>query len=127
MRGTRRCSRTLGGAISAALMWIAVPWGAAIAQTTFTTSTFTIMSFYTAWDNDWVLVQPDLPVENPHSCSTPDLYSTQKPPSVASPGLQLRNSVLLSAFLTDRPVRLVLDGCGGTGRPSIKAIVVAPQ
>lgn len=59
---------------------------------------------------------------NPSACSILDGYTTDPSDS----GYQLFNSMLLSAYLANRKVRLTIDGCV-SGRPRIISVVILPN
>ncbi len=75
------------------------------------------------WINSNVSVQlANLPNINPASCPIADGYVTDP----ADPGNQLFNSMLLSAFMASKRVRLTLDGCAVL-RPRIIAVEILPD
>lgn len=58
-------------------------------------------------------------ITNPGTCTVLDGYSTD----VADQGNQLFTSMLLSAYLANRKVRLTIDGCS-SNRPRIIGVVI---
>ena len=66
-------------------------------------------------------VQLDIAFFNPDSCSATDGYIVDS----ATPGYQLFDSVLLTAYSTNRRVYLTLDGCV-LGRPKVTAVSMMP-
>lgn len=75
------------------------------------------------WVNPHLRVQlANLPNINPDACPIADGYMTDP----ADPGNQLFNSMLLSAFMANKRVRLTLDGCTGL-RPGIISVQILPD
>lgn len=66
-------------------------------------------------------VIPEDGVQNPDGCSRTDAYES----APGEPGHNQRLSLALSAFITGREARFVIDGCtSSSGRPAIKNVVV---
>ncbi len=75
------------------------------------------------WVNSNLRVQlADLPNMNPDGCPMADGYITDP----SDPGNQLFNSMLLSAFMGKKRVRLTLDGCAEL-RPRIISVEILPD
>ena len=62
------------------------------------------------------------PFTNPSACPLTDGYTTQP----ADSGHQLFNAMLLSAYMSGRRVRVVVDGCA-FDRPRIISVVILPN
>lgn len=62
------------------------------------------------------------PFTNPSSCPLIDGYTTQP----ADSGHQLFNAMLLSAYMSGRRVRMVIDDCA-FDRPRIISVVILPN
>jgi hypothetical protein len=72
------------------------------------------------WVEPYVRVQlGNLPTINPDACPVADGYITDP----ADSGNQLFNSMLLSAYMANKRVRLTIDGCAGL-RPRIIAVEI---
>ena len=54
-------------------------------------------------------------VQNPDNCSFPDAYMVEGSAAWA----QVFSSALLTAYSLGHPVRVVIEGCTGAGRPKI--------
>lgn len=76
------------------------------------------------WDTAEVRVVLDSPFQNPENCPNTGSYQTD----ASYDGVELANSMLLTAFALGREVQLTIDGCGSAGRPRIKGMIIrAPQ
>jgi hypothetical protein len=76
-----------------------------------------ITHFISGWHDNSVTVQLNIPHYNPKNCPLSDGYATDP----ASGGTTLFNSVLLTAVMGQKQVRLVVDGCF-SGRPRIVGV-----
>jgi hypothetical protein len=78
------------------------------------------ITFYSGgWTDAIVRVQLQATFQNPDNCGLIDGYVVDP----ALGGAQLFSSFLLTAFTTDQPVRLVIDGCAYS-RPRIIAVTL---
>ncbi|SFJ52448.1 hypothetical protein SAMN02799626_01981 [Caulobacter sp. UNC279MFTsu5.1] len=71
------------------------------------------------WTAAHVRVQTTATFSNPESCSNSDGYVVD----ASLPGAQLFASMLLTAFSTNREVKLVLDGCA-LERPRVISVTL---
>lgn len=71
--------------------------------------------------NSFVRIQTDFNFSNPESCENPDGYIID--PSV---GNGFYSSMLLNAYVSNRKVSLVIDGCM-QGRPRITSVAILPN
>jgi len=75
------------------------------------------------WTGNQLRVQlANVPFTNPSSCSRTDAYMTDP----ATPGVDLFNSMLLSAYMANKRVRLTVDGCHEL-RPRIIGVTILPN
>lgn len=63
----------------------------------------------------------DVPFSNPEGCAATDGYITDP----ADSGAPLFHSIMLAAFLSGKPVSLVISGCFAT-RPKIIGVTATP-
>lgn len=73
------------------------------------------------WTSPNVRITMDFAFYNPASCSNTDGYMTDTLDS----GINLFNSMLLSAFMARRKISIVVDGCT-QGRPRIIGVNILP-
>lgn len=75
------------------------------------------------WTGNQVRVQlANVPFTNPSSCPRTDGYMTDP----ATAGVDLFNSMLLSAYMASKRVKLTVDGCHEL-RPKIIGVVILPD
>lgn len=80
-----------------------------------TTAYSLIDELVSGWGTDELAVNPSAAVENPDSCTSPDLYQVSK----SDTGGAVHIALLISAMVSGHEARFRLSGCTPSGRPRI--------
>ena len=85
------------------------------------TSQAKITGYFTGWSGDVVRVTLEGASYTESNCTTKDGYVTME---TENNGYKTHTAALLSAYMSNRPVRIVVDGCTANGRPRIVGVYI---